>query len=196
MATYLLPIGAYLLGSISSAILVARIMRLPDPRNTGSRNPGATNILRIGSKTAAAITLSGDLLKGAIAIIITKAITNDPVILALVALAVFLGHVYPIFFGFKGGKGVATALGVYFALAPWLGIALVVTWLLVAIITKYSSLAALTAAVVSPVYVWYWFGTTMVFWTSIVIAALLIWRHQANIKRLMDGSETKIGNRN
>lgn len=193
MVTYLLPIGAYLLGSISSAILVARMMRLPDPRIAGSRNPGATNILRIGSKSAAAITLLGDLLKGAIAIIITKAISNDPVILALVALAVFLGHLYPVFFSFKGGKGVATALGVYLAIAPWIGLVLVITWLLVVTITKYSSLAALVAAVLSPVYVWYWLGAAMVFWTSIAIAGLLIWRHRDNIRRLIDGSETKIG---
>jgi len=195
MSIYLLPIGAYLLGSISSAILVAKIMGLPDPRNSGSGNPGATNILRIGSKTAAAITLLGDLLKGVVAIVVTRAITDDPLVFALVAVAVFLGHLYPVFFGFKGGKGVATALGVYLALAPWLGLALVVTWLLMAATTKYSSAAALVAAALSPVYVWFWLDNTAMFLASITMAALLIWRHQANIKRLIDGTETKIGNK-
>ena len=196
MVIYLLPIGAYLLGSISSAILVARIMRLPDPRDAGSGNPGATNILRIGSKSAAAITLLGDLLKGVIAIIVTRAITVDPLILALVALAVFFGHLYPIYFGFKGGKGVATALGIYLALLPWLGLSLLVTWLLVAILSKYSSLAALVTAAISPIYVWYWFDSTLFIWASIAIASLLIWRHRANIRRLLDGSESRIGNKN
>lgn len=195
MSIYLLPIGAYLLGSISSAILVAKIMGLPDPRDSGSRNPGATNILRIGSKTAAAITLLGDLLKGVIAIVITKVITDDPLILAMSALSVFLGHLYPVYFGFKGGKGVATALGVYLALDPWLGLTLVVTWLIVAAITKYSSAAALIAAALSPIYVWYWLDNTAILLVSIVMALLLIWRHQTNIKRLIDGTETKIGNK-
>ncbi|MFC1664481.1 glycerol-3-phosphate 1-O-acyltransferase PlsY [Pseudomonadota bacterium] len=196
MVNYLLPIGGYLLGSISSAILVARIMRLPDPRDAGSGNPGATNILRIGSKSAAAITLLGDLFKGVVAIVVTKAISDDPLILALVAVAVFLGHLYPVFFSFKGGKGVATALGVYLALAPCLGLTIVVTWVLVAIVTKYSSLAALVAAVLSPLYVWYWLDHSVFVYISILIAALLIWRHRQNISRLIDGSEPRIGNRN
>ncbi|MDX1488439.1 MAG: glycerol-3-phosphate 1-O-acyltransferase PlsY, partial [Acidiferrobacterales bacterium] len=137
---YLLLPAAYLLGSISSAVVVTRIMRLEDPRNVGSRNPGATNVLRYGGKTAAALTLLGDLLKGVIAILVARVFTQDATVLVLVGLCAFLGHIYPVFFGFRGGKGVATGFGVWLALSPWVALALAVTWLLVAALFRYSSL--------------------------------------------------------
>src|SRR6266566_5014042 len=140
---YLLPVLAYLLGSISAAIVVARVMCLPDPRDVGSKNPGATNVLRYGGKLAAILTLLGDMLKGVLAVVIARAVTDDAAVLAASALTVFLGHLFPLFFGFKGGKGVATAFGVAFALNLWLGALLAGTWLLTALITRYSSLSAL-----------------------------------------------------
>lgn len=196
MLLYLFPIGAYLIGSISSAVLVARIMGLEDPRRAGSRNPGATNILRIGGKAAAAITLLGDVLKGAIPILATRVFTADSLILSLVALAAFLGHLYPIFFGFKGGKGVATALGVYLALVPWLALAMAVTWLLMAVAFRYSSLAALTATALSPLYVWLIEPDPIYLALCIVLAAFLFWRHRPNIHNLINGTENRIGKKN
>ncbi len=196
MLLYLFPIGAYLIGSISSAVLVARIMGLEDPRRAGSRNPGATNILRIGGKAAAAITLLGDVLKGAIPIVATRVFTADSLILSLVALAAFLGHLYPIFFGFKGGKGVATALGIYLALVPWLALAMAVTWLLMAVVFRYSSLAALTATALSPLYVWLIEPDPIYLALCIVLAAFLFWRHRSNIHNLINGTENRIGKKN
>lgn len=193
MLNYLLPIGAYLLGSVSTAIIVARLAGLEDPRRVGSRNPGATNILRIGSKKTAAVTLIGDMVKGLLAVVIAWAFTADTLILALVALAVFLGHLYPVFFGFKGGKGVATALGVYLGLNPYLALLMLATWLAVAAIFRYSSLAALAAAALSPAYVWWLTRSPVYLVMSIVLALLLFWRHRSNIRNLATGAETKIG---
>ena len=150
---YSLPVLAYLLGSISSAVVVARVMDLPDPREIGSKNPGATNILRYGGKMAAVLTLAGDILKGVIAVLVARALTADAVIITLCGFAAFLGHLFPVFFGFRGGKGVATALGVWFALNPWVGLALLATWVLMALLFRYSSLAALTASALAPLYV-------------------------------------------
>ena len=133
---------AYLLGSVSTAIIVCKLMGLPDPRTEGSGNPGATNVLRVGGKKAAAITLFGDTLKGLLPVLIARAFTSDPLILGLVGLAAFLGHLYPVFFGFKGGKGVATMLGVLFGYSWWVGLATAATWLIVAKVFKVSSLSA------------------------------------------------------
>lgn len=190
---YLLLPAAYLLGSISSAVVVTRIMRLEDPRNVGSRNPGATNVLRYGGKTAAALTLFGDLLKGVGAILVARMFTQDTVVLALVGLFAFLGHLYPVFFGFRGGKGVATGFGVWLALSPWVALALAVTWLLMAALFRYSSLAALTAAAAGPVYAWVLLRQWSYLALSIVMGAFLIWRHRSNIKKLLAGEEGRIG---
>lgn len=192
MPLYLLVPLAYLLGSLSSAVLIARLKRIEDPRKVGSGNPGATNILRYGGKTAAALTLLGDLLKGVIAVAIARALTDDPVVLALVGLAVFLGHLYPLFFGFRGGKGVATGLGVWLALNPWIGLALILTWLVMAAVFRYSSLAALTAAVLAPAYVWALTPALPYVMLSVVTGAFLIWRHRENIRRVLAGTEAKI----
>jgi glycerol-3-phosphate acyltransferase PlsY len=189
---YLLLPAAYLLGSISSAIAVTRIMGLEDPRNVGSRNPGATNVLRYGGKTAAALTLLGDLLKGVIAILGARFFTQDAVVLVLVGLFAFLGHLYPVFFRFRGGKGVATGFGVWLALSPLMALALVTTWLLVAALFRYSSLAALIATAAGPVYAWIFLRQWPYLALSIVMGAFLIWRHRSNIKNLLAGEEGRI----
>ena len=194
MIEYLLVPAAYLVGSISSAVLIARLKNLEDPRNVGSGNPGATNVLRYGGKTAAALTLLGDVMKGVIPVVIARSITSDSVVLALVGLAAFLGHLYPVFFGFRGGKGVATALGVWLGLNPWVALALVLTWLLVAALFRYSSLAALVASFAAPAYVWWiLYGQLPYLVASIAMSMLLCWRHRANIQNLFAGKEGKIG---
>jgi glycerol-3-phosphate acyltransferase PlsY len=190
---YSLPVLAYLLGSISSAVIVSRVMGLADPRETGSKNPGATNILRYGGKTAAVLTLAGDILKGVIAVLVARALTADAVIITLCGFAAFLGHLFPVFFSFRGGKGVATALGVWFAIDPWVGLALLVTWVLMALLFRYSSLAALTASAAAPLYVAWLSPGTPYLATMIVMSAILIFRHRANIRNLIAGTETKIG---
>ncbi len=190
---YSLPVLAYLLGSISSAVVIARVMGLPDPRDIGSKNPGATNILRYGGKMAAVLTLAGDILKGAIPVLVARALTADAVIITLCGFAAFLGHLFPVFFGFRGGKGVATALGVWFALNPWVGLALLVTWVLMALLFRYSSLAALTASAAAPLYVAWLSPGTPALATMIVMSAILIFRHRSNIRNLIAGTETKIG---
>jgi glycerol-3-phosphate acyltransferase PlsY len=190
---YSLPVLAYLLGSISSAVVIARVMGLPDPREIGSKNPGATNILRYGGKTAAVLTLVGDILKGVIAVLVARALTADVVIITLCGFAAFLGHLFPVFFGFRGGKGVATALGVWFALNPWVGLALLVTWVLMALLFRYSSLAALAASAAAPLYVAWLSPGTPYLATMIVMSAILIFRHRANIRNLIAGTENKIG---
>lgn len=190
---YSLPVLAYLLGSISSAVVIARVMGLPDPREIGSKNPGATNILRYGGKTAAVLTLAGDILKGVIPVLAARALTADAVIITLCGFAAFLGHLFPVFFGFRGGKGVATALGVWLALNPWVGLALLVTWVLMALLFRYSSLAALTASAAAPLYVAWLSPGTPTLATMIVMSAILIFRHRANIRNLIAGTETKIG---
>ena len=193
MAAYLLPVFAYLLGSLSSAIAIARLFKLKDPREVGSGNPGATNILRYGGKQAAVLTLLGDILKGAIPVLVAQALGANSVILALTLLAAFLGHVFPVFHGFKGGKGVATAFGVLAALNGWVGLALVVSWLAIAVVTRYSSLSAITVAVLAPVYVWWFTREPAPILATGIMALLLLWRHRSNIQNLLAGSETKIG---
>ncbi len=190
--SYALVILGYLFGSISSAVIVSRAFGLADPRTVGSGNPGATNILRQGRKTAAVLTLLGDLLKGVVPVVIARAFSDDPLLLALVAGAAFLGHLYPVFFDFRGGKGVATALGIYFALAPWVGLVLVITWITVALVSRYSSLAALVAAILSPFYTWWLLPGLPYLVMSVMVAALLLWRHRGNIERLLKGEEDKI----
>lgn len=189
----LLVLGAYLMGSISFAIVVARIANLQDPRQIGSGNPGATNMLRLGSRWAALFTLLGDLLKGTLAVVVTSLLTQDPRILAAVVLAVFLGHLYPIYFGFKGGKGVATALGAYLALNPWLALAMVLTWLVVAGVLRYSSLAALVATAASPFYIWWLLKDPIYLAMGLILALIMFWRHRSNIHNLLQGTESRIG---
>ncbi len=184
-----LVLTAYLLGSISAAIIVCKLMGLPDPRSQGSNNPGATNVLRIGGKKAAAITLFGDLLKGLIPVLIAQYLSDSPGIVASVALAAFLGHLYPVFFGFKGGKGVATAFGVLLGLSWQLGLSLLITWLIIAKIFRVSSLAALISTALTPFYIWFFDLPLAYLAMSIPLSALVIWRHRSNIQRLLRGEE-------
>jgi glycerol-3-phosphate acyltransferase PlsY len=189
----MIALGAYLIGSLSFAVIVARIMGLPDPRSFGSGNPGATNILRTGKKTAAALTLLGDTAKGWLAVwlagIAGAHFGIQILAMHVAALAVFLGHLFPVFFGFKGGKGVATALGIMLALDPWLGLAVLATWLLVFAVSRISSLSALTAALLAPVYGAFLTGSRITILTLCVLTILLLWRHRTNIKRLLAGEE-------
>jgi glycerol-3-phosphate acyltransferase PlsY len=190
---YLLPVLAYFFGSISSAIVVARIMGLADPRDVGSKNPGATNVLRYGGKLAAVLTLLGDVLKGAAPVMIAHMLTDDSIVLAATAFAAFLGHLFPVFFGFHGGKGVATALGVWLALNVWIGLLLVITWLLTALVTRYSSLSALVIAGIAPLYIAWLMPGTAYLVAMVMMSALLFYRHRSNIRKLIAGHETKIG---
>jgi glycerol-3-phosphate acyltransferase PlsY len=193
MLTYALPAFAYLLGSISSAIVIARVFRLQDPRQVGSGNPGATNILRYGGKLAAALTLVGDVLKGVIPVVVARVLEADAVVLALTMLAAFLGHLFPVFHGFKGGKGVATALGVLVALSPAVGGLCALTWLVMAVVFRYSSLAAIVASAAAPAYVYWLVGGGAVWLASFVMALILLARHHGNIRRLLAGTEGRIG---
>lgn len=164
-------------------------MGLPDPREQGSGNPGATNVMRFGGKKAAAITLLGDLLKGLIPVYIAQLINAPVELIALTGLSAFLGHLYPVFFGFKGGKGVATSIGVLLGFSYLLGIVFVVTWLLMYKVGRISSLSALIASVLSPVYAWYIVGDSYITGAALMMMLLLLWRHKGNIKRLLDGQE-------
>ena len=186
---YSLIIAGYLFGSVSSAIIVCKLMRLPDPRTLGSNNPGATNVLRFGGKKAAAIVLFGDMIKGVIPVLAARLLGADVLILGAVGFAAFIGHLYPVFFGFRGGKGVATAFGVFATLSWQVGLALVGTWLLMAKVFKVSSLAALTAAVLAPLYIWWLTGEQHWVGIGIIMSAMLIWRHRSNIQRLLAGTE-------
>ena len=196
LAEIFIVVFAYLIGSVSSAIVVCRIMGLPDPRTQGSKNPGATNVLRIGNKKAAAITLIGDALKGVLPVIIARMLDMSPEILAATALAAFIGHLYPIFFNFQGGKGVATALGVYLGISFPIALLMAGTWLLTAKITKISSLSALISAVLAPVYIAVFLEPRIYIYMAVILSALLIYRHKNNIKDLMSGREAKITNKN
>jgi glycerol-3-phosphate acyltransferase PlsY len=199
--TWLLIPFAYLIGSISFAVVVSKCMRLPDPYSYGSGNPGATNVLRTGNKRAAVFTLLGDALKGWLAVTVARYALGDALlmqgtatwILCGVVIAVFLGHLYPLFHGFKGGKGVATACGILFGINLILGLATLATWLIVAFFLRYSSLAALAAAVFGPIYFVFLFGFQPMAIALSVVCALLIWRHRSNIRNLINGTETRIG---
>lgn len=192
MINAILIATAYLLGSISSAIIVCRLMSLPDPRTLGSNNPGATNVLRLGGKKAAAFTLTGDMLKGFIPVLIANLMGVIPSVLALVSLAAFLGHLYPIFFRFKGGKGVATALGIQFGLGWQIGGAVALIWLLIAKVSKISSLAALVSMALAPLIVWFFWPAPALILMQILLSLMLFWRHRTNIRDLITGAEGKI----
>ncbi len=203
MDILLIPL-AYLIGSISFAVVVSKCMRLPDPHSYGSGNPGATNVLRTGNKRAAVLTLLGDALKGFVAVVLARMILGQDAltsslnswILCGVVVAVFLGHLFPIFHGFKGGKGVATACGILFGINWILGLATLATWIIVAKFMRYSSLAALAAAVFGPIYFVFLFGFHPMGIALLIVCALLIWRHRSNIHNLMNGTESRIGSKN
>ena len=188
-----LVFAAYLIGSISSAIIVCRLMGLPDPRSEGSNNPGATNVMRIGGKKAAAITLLGDMLKGVLPVAACHLLDVSTLTFALAAMAAFLGHLYPVFFGFKGGKGVATALGTQFGLHWGIGLAVAGIWLFMAKVVKISSLSALVSMALAPVIIyWIWPADELIV-MQIIMSIILFWRHKSNIQRLISGEESLIG---
>lgn len=180
---------AYLLGSISAAIIVCRLSGLPDPRSLGSNNPGATNVLRIGGKKPAALTLFGDTLKGFLPVAIAHLFDFSHVIMLFIGLAAFLGHLYPVFFNFRGGKGVATMLGVLFGFAPWIGFVTGIIWLIIAKVFKISSVAGLTASLIAPILVWVETADLYASMLMFIISLLLIWRHRSNIQKLIAGTE-------
>lgn len=190
-------LAAYLIGSLSFAVLVSRALGLPDPRSYGSGNPGATNVLRTGKKLAAVLTLAGDAGKGAVAVILARTLGPgyglEPSWTAAVAVAVFVGHLWPVFFRFQGGKGVATAAGIFFAIDPWVGAGTLATWIIIAAFFRYSSLAALVAAAFAPLWYAWLFGLDAKAGSVLAIALLLVWRHKNNIKRLLAGEEGRIG---
>jgi len=199
----LLILLAYLIGSISFAVVVSKCMRLPDPHTYGSGNPGATNVLRTGNKLAAVLTLIGDALKGFFAVMLARLLLGDDSltstlsswVLCGVVLAVFLGHLFPVFHHFKGGKGVATACGILFGVNWILGLATLSTWIIVAMFMRYSSLAALAAAVFGPIYFVFLFGFQPMGLALLVVCVLLIWRHRSNIQNLLNGKESRIGSK-
>lgn len=193
MTTPILVLAAYLLGSLSFAVIVSKLMRLPDPRSFGSGNPGATNMLRTGRKSAAVLTLLGDALKGWVAVAGAQALGADAHTVLLVALAVFVGHLFPVFFRFQGGKGVATALGVLLGLDPWLGLACLATWITTAAVFRISSLAALIAAALAPVYAGLLMGWGDAALAVLALALLLVYRHKSNLIKLANGEEGRIG---
>ncbi len=193
MNEFAFVLAAYLLGSVSFGILVSRVFRLPDPRTTGSGNPGATNVLRSGKKAAALLTLLGDIGKGWLAVWLAQRAGLESVWVCAVALSVFVGHLYPVFYGFKGGKGVATVGGILIAISPWLGFGVMMTWALVFAIWRVSSLSALIAAGLSPVYASAYFGFSRITATVLLLTLLLVWKHRSNIQRLLNGTEPGFG---
>lgn len=199
MTVLLFALAAYLLGSLSFAVVVSKVFGLADPRTYGSKNPGATNVLRSGNKAAAVLTLAGDCFKGWLAVWLAQTLGPQYGVgdggIALVALAVFVGHLWPVFFRFVGGKGVATALGVLLGLNVWLGLATLATWLIIAYAFRYSSLAALIAAVFAPFYYGLLFGVDAIWPAVLVMGALLVYRHRGNIGNLIAGKESRIGSK-
>lgn len=197
VATIVAVVAAYLIGSISFAIVVSYGFGLADPRSYGSKNPGATNVLRSGSKFAAALTLFGDAFKGWFAVALARFFAAefefDGISIALIGLAVFLGHLYPVYFRFKGGKGVATALGVLLGFNPWIGLATAATWVVIFVFFRISSMAALIAAFFAPVYCIFLFGITAQTVAVIVMSLFLFWRHRSNIRNLLNGKEDAVG---
>lgn len=194
MSDYLLIFGSYLIGSISSAVIVCRLLGLPDPRTEGSNNPGATNVLRIGGKKAAFLTLAGDMLKGFLPVLAANLIGVEPWVLACMGLAAFLGHLYPVFFGFKGGKGVATALGVQFGLGWYIGGMVALIWLIMAKVANISSLSALVAMALAPLIIWLLRPVPELIAMQVMVSLILFWRHRSNIRNLIEGSEGRIRN--
>jgi glycerol-3-phosphate acyltransferase PlsY len=199
MNTLLAIVAAYLLGSISFAVVVSKIFGLSDPRTYGSKNPGATNVLRSGNKAAAVLTLLGDGAKGWLAVWLTITYGDrfglGETATALVAIAVFLGHLWPVFFKFVGGKGVATALGILLGVNPWLGLATLVTWVVVVYAFRYSSLGALVSAIFAPFFYGLLFGPGPLLLAIFVMSGLLIYRHGTNIGNLMQGKESRLGSK-
>ncbi len=197
MSLLLLIVAGYLVGSLSFAVIVSRAMRLPDPHSYGSGNPGATNVLRTGNKVAAVLTLLGDALKGYVVVAVACAVSDrfgfTDANLALAGLAAFLGHLYPLYFGFRGGKGVATAAGVLFGISGWLGLAVLGVWLSTFAVLRVSSISALAAALASPVLAGLFGGNRNVVGIVLVMALLLVWRHRENIRRLRAGTEKQVG---
>jgi len=197
ITTLAMTVAAYLLGSISFAVVMSKAYGIADPRTYGSKNPGATNVLRSGNKGAAIMTLLGDGAKGWLAVFLANHFAFDlgvdDTAVALVAIAVFLGHLWPVFFRFVGGKGVATALGVLLGINPWLGLATLATWLIIAYAFRYSSLAALVAALFAPFYYGLLFGVDAILLSVVVMSVLLAYRHSQNIANLLAGKESKIG---
>ena len=192
-----ITVGAYLLGSISFAVVVSRMFGLPDPHTYGSGNPGATNVLRTGRKAAAALTLLGDAGKGWLAVLLAQLLSGETgigsVVVPLSGAAAFVGHLFPVFHRFRGGKGVATACGVLFGFNVLLGLGTLATWIVIALFFRLSSLAALVAALFAPAFAFWLFGLANVLWAVLLISALLLWRHRANIARLVAGEESRIG---
>jgi glycerol-3-phosphate acyltransferase PlsY len=197
MIEFAVVAGGYLIGSLSFAVIVSKLFGLPDPRNYGSGNPGATNVLRTGKYAAAALTLTGDAGKGWLALTLAQMLQSrydlPPGMLSAVALAAFLGHLWPVFFGFKGGKGVATAGGILIAVHPWLGLGTIGTWIVIFAFFRYSSLAALVSAAFAPFAYLLLFGADTMAAAVGAVSALLIWRHRANIQRLLTGKEGRFG---
>ena len=189
----LLIVFAYLLGSIASAIVVCKLMGLQDPRSLGSGNPGATNVLRFHGKKAAVFTLSGDIFKGIIPVIFAKFLAAPDLIIAFTGIAAFTGHLFPAYFNFRGGKGVATFIGILFGMHWLLGVCYVVTWLIIAVLFRYSSLSGLVSAILTPVYTYFILPSPVYVICNSVLAALLVWRHRKNIQNLIAGTENKIG---
>ena len=187
-----LVILAYMAGSLASAVIVCKALALGDPRELGSGNPGATNVLRLHGKTAALLTLCGDVLKGLVPVLLLRFVQAPDVFIAAAGLATFSGHLYPLFFGFRGGKGVATLAGVLLAFHWLLGTAFIITWLLVALLSRYSSLAAITAGLLAPAYCWLFIATPFHLAGVSLMSVMLIWRHRSNIKNLLAGAEIKI----
>ncbi|MBX6963748.1 glycerol-3-phosphate 1-O-acyltransferase PlsY [Alcaligenes faecalis] len=204
VAAPLVALLSYLLGSLPFAVIVSKIMGLQDPRTFGSKNPGATNVLRSGNKKAAILTLLGDAFKGWLAVFLTQQAISlwgwPASLLGISAFFAFFGHLYPVFLGFKGGKGVATAIGVILALLPWLALATIATWLIIAYVSRYSSLAAIISAIFVPLFYLLgakvaWPMNASIATAFVLISAFLLWRHQENIRRLMTGKESKIGSK-
>ena len=193
MEYLIFTIAGYLLGSVSSAVVVSRLMNLPDPRSEGSGNPGATNVLRLGNKVGAGLTLSGDILKGVLPVLAARWLSDDSLSVALAGAGAFFGHLFPLFFGFKGGKGVATALGVFATISLPVAGGLALTWLVVALVFRYSSMAALVSAASAPLWTWWLLATPVYTGLAMLLALMLILRHRANIGRLLAGTESKIG---
>ena len=199
MFNLLAIIAAYLIGSLSFAVIVSKYYGMDDPRTYGSGNPGATNVLRSGKKKAAALTLLGDAVKGLVAVILARCLQNalnlSDATIALVAIAALVGHMWPIFFNFKGGKGVATALGVLLALSPATALLCALIWLVMAFGFKVSSLAALVATICAPIFAFFMMPHASWAWVTVFIAALVLYRHKSNIQNLIQGKESKIGDK-
>ena len=187
-----LAVLGYLCGSLASAVIVCRVMKLPDPRKEGSGNPGATNVLRMGGRKAAALTLAGDVLKGAIPVLFAHLLSDSPAVVAGTAVAAVVGHMYPVFFKFKGGKGVATTFGAVGAAVFPVALLMGAVWVVIAMATRYASLASMAAAVVAPLFAVVFIREPAFTVALVIIAALLVYRHRANIQRLRDGTESEI----